>query len=366
MSRPRRAVLLAAALAATASCGGSDSGTSPSASASSPPAGNGSARAYLDRILDIMQTSSLRRLVIDWPSFRQKVNAVSPNPATIADTYPAIREALGLLEDHHSLYRRADGVVIGNPNPRGSCTDVPAPVPQVPARIGYVKIGAFSGTTEQAQQFALAVEQQIRAADSTQVTGWIVDLRGNGGGNMWPMVAGVGAVLGDGDAGAFVGPTGLTTVWGYANGSSYSGAAAVHTIPNPYRLLRLDPKVAVLTDCYVASSGEATAVSFRGRPNTRTFGTNTYGLSTSNQTINLSDGAQLFLTTAVFADRTGRRYGDVLPPDEVTGGAVQTIQRAIEWLSAPGAVAVDTPRARLLHSSIFWRGVEQPGSSLGS
>jgi len=40
--------------------------------------------------------------------------------------------------------------------------------------------------------------------EAAHPTGWIIDLRGNGGGNMWPMLAGIGFVLGDGPAGSFV------------------------------------------------------------------------------------------------------------------------------------------------------------------
>jgi carboxyl-terminal processing protease len=46
----------------------------------------------------------------------------------------------------------------------------------------------------------------------------------------------------------------------------------------PYKLVVPSPRVAVLTDTGVASSGEA--IAFRGRPNTRSFGTPTCGLST--------------------------------------------------------------------------------------
>lgn len=56
--------------------------------------------------------------------------------------------------------------------------------------------------------------------DAPDLVGWIVDLRGNGGGNMWPMIAGVGPVLGEGTAGAFVDPDDNVTLWGYANGAS--------------------------------------------------------------------------------------------------------------------------------------------------
>lgn len=329
--------------------GAGDNPTRPSTAANAAPAITG--REYLDHILDLMQSNSINRFTIDWATFRDTVNsAAPPNPATIPETYTAIRVALGQLDDHHSFFIRADGVAISNPRPL-RCSDTGVPTsPQVPDHIGYVRVGSFGGSGAEAQRFAATIQQQISASDSVRVVGWIVDLRGNGGGNMWPMIAGVGPVLGDGLAGAFVTPTGFTTTWSYRDGSSYLGTAALVTVPDDYRLLRLDPRVAVLTDCYVASSGEATAIAFRGRANTRSFGTPTLGLSTANSGLALPDGGLLVLTVAVMADRNGLSYGTPVPPDEVTGDPARTLQRAIEWLSAGTAFAVDRPQGPLLHS----------------
>jgi hypothetical protein len=89
----------------------------------------------------------------------------------------------------------------------------------------------------------------------------------------------------------------------------------------------------VLIDCRVASSGEATAISFMGRPNTRFFGTPTRGLSTTTAGFLLSDGATLALTTGFMADRNLVKYGRPVMPDEVIIGSDQVTQGAIEWLT---------------------------------
>jgi C-terminal processing protease CtpA/Prc len=162
--------------------------------------------------------------------------------------------------------------------------------------------------------------------------GWIVDLRSNGGGNMWPMVAGLGPILGEGPLGYFIGPTGVETLWEYRNGASTSGGFVVSTVSPPYVLRRQQPRVAVLSDVGIASSGEATLIAFRLRPNPRSFGQPTCGLSTANSTSTLSGGATFTITTSVMADRAKNRFGDSIAPDEVISDPSQAIQRAIEWL----------------------------------
>lgn len=90
--------------------------------------------------------------------------------------------------------------------------------------------------------------------------------------------------------------------------------------------------MAVLTDHGTASSGEAVAIAFKRRLDTRFFGTATCGLSTANETITLDDGATLLLTVSVMADRARTPYGDVVVPDESSTAPVDADRLAIAWL----------------------------------
>ena len=115
------------------------------------------------------------------------------------------------------------------------------------------------------------------------------------------------------------------------NASIYNGSPLV-TVTTPYRLLRANPRVAVLTNCRVAGSGEAVVIGFRARPEARSFGTPTRGLSTSNDEFALTGGGTLVLCTSTMADRTGLTYGHAVVPDEVIADPVETLRRAVEWL----------------------------------
>lgn len=84
----------------------------------------------------------------------------------------------------------------------------------------------------------------------------------------------------------------------------------------------------------VGSSGEATFIAFRKRPNTRSFGEPPCGLSTANRAFVLSDGAVLNLTVSVMADRDKTVYGDQVPPDETAQGQSAVVERAVAWLQA--------------------------------
>jgi carboxyl-terminal processing protease len=103
-------------------------------------------------------------------------------------------------------------------------------------------------------------------------------------------------------------------------------------VEQPLILEHTDLPVAVLISGQTASSGEAIAVAFRGRDETRFFGAPTFGISTANRVYALADGAMIVLTVAVFADRAGVAYGGALPPDEVTTAGTATIDAAAVWL----------------------------------
>ena len=146
------------------------------------------------------------------------------------------------------------------------------------------------------------------------------------------MLAGVGPVLGTGVAGYFFPPNGVSSTWTYTSGVAALNGFTQASVSSAYALMRPSPRVAVLTDSLVASSGEAMAIAFRARPNTRSFGASTCGLSTANGSYRLSDGAMLLLTTALMADRTGMSYGFSIAPDESLPGDAAVVDRAIAWL----------------------------------
>lgn len=290
------------------------------------------ASAYLNEVLDLMQQRSIHRDTIDWPRFRDQTFVIAEGATTTADTYSAIRFMISRLGDNHSRFipaeqaRQRDG---------SSSTDAqPLPGGELLAeRIGYLSLPYLLGNGAHATDYAATAHDIIRNLDAHNPCGWIVDLAENPGGNMWPMLVGVGPILGEGEAGSFVDPDGATTSWSYVDGQALLDTRVKAEIDGPaYTLKRPAPPVAVLTGKHTASSGEAIAVAFRGRAQTRSFGQPTAGVSTGNKSHTLSDGAVLVLTEVTFADRTGALYGMQIVPDEQSWLGTSARQAATHWL----------------------------------
>ncbi|MEU2909445.1 S41 family peptidase [Streptomyces massasporeus] len=174
-------------------------------------------------------------------------------------------------------------------------------------RLGYVSLPGVQGAEQSYEEYVRRGRKTVTEADRPPACGWVVDLRRNRGGNMWPMLAVVARIRGDGKVGGFVDAEGRTSVWTIEDGSPrIDGRPAGWRGGEP--VSNGDAPVAVLTSRATASSGEAVAVAFRGRPDTRSFGESTYGVPTGNQSHRLSDGAALLLTETKDVDRTGRAY----------------------------------------------------------
>jgi C-terminal processing protease CtpA/Prc len=270
---------------------------------------------YLTSALDSMQRLSVRRDSVDWDKLREQTLQWAGAARTTAETYVAIQRALRELGDQHSFFMTPQQVTAWQQ--RGNA-EIPAPVVRrLEGGLGYILLPAYGGGDRaEIDRYAAQLHQATARVDAPPVCGWVVDLRQNEGGNMWPMLAGIGPVLGEGVAGMFVDPEGRRVPWSYAAGTARHGSTAqAEAGPSTYVPWVSDRAVAVLTGAKTGSSGEAIAVSFRARPDTRSFGQRTYGLSTANRVVQLSDGARIMLTTSTFADRSGTLYGGALEPD---------------------------------------------------
>lgn len=289
------------------------------------------ARTYLTSALDTMQAHSMYRDSVDWDRLRTEALRRADGAQTPSDTYSALRYALDQLDDHSGLMGAERAADWANRNAGPDTAEVGPPPKDrlLEDAFGYVRVPMMN-TGDEAIKTARAdsVQTIIARVDLQSPCGWIVDLRGNRGGNMWPMLAGLGPLLGEGPVGAFVSPDGETTSWVYEDGrAKIEGAtenakqAAVRG--EAYRLSRTTPPVAVLVGEETASSGEAVLIAFQGRSNTRIFGTSTKGLTTANGMFELRDGARMFLATSAMADRTGTPYTGRISPDVRVEGTGQ-------------------------------------------
>ena len=251
----------------------------------------------------------------DTDAFRDAVARVEPElkaKATIAETHRGLGELVVVAGGVHSwLQTPADVASIAAQNAPAASF----PVPTVSTRdgISILSLPGFQGEEPEAiARYESAGLQAMRAAAAATTCGWIVDLRTNGGGNAWPMLAVVAPLLDDGDVvglerdgqvqWARVADGGVVSTPGGDDTSSPGG-------------FTVDTPVALLTSGMTNSAAEIVAIAFAGQADALRVGKPTAGMTTSNPVRDLSDGARLILTTSYDVDRTGRVYDGPLAPD---------------------------------------------------
>ena len=271
----------------------------------------GGGRARVDAALGLLERHSIESAGADWPALRAQAHAFE-------DADEAIRHVIAALGNPHTHLITAERAAS-------------------PPRTG-VPTGRFTGTTgclvlppihaKYGREYVIAGLRALRELIAARPAGWVVDLRGNGGGAMHPMLTVVAPLLGEGERGRFISPSG-ETAWGVRRRHVHQAGTRYfrwHRVP----AARHEP-VAVLVDRRTASSGEAVLVSFLGAPDVRTFGEPTAGYATGNRTFPLPGGARLVITCALLADRTGRTYGnDPIVPHVVVE---DPLAAAVEWLA---------------------------------
>lgn len=288
------------------------------------------AQKYIDDVLSIMRQYAITRHEIDWTALESEVKSRGANANSIRDTYPALLLALELLGTNHSFINTPSGQTLYHSGL--TCREqINLAVPTL-SDIGYLRVDGFSGTEAESIEYATSLQSMIAEQDNESIRGWIVDLRNNDGGNMWPMIAGIGPLLGEGTYGHFIDPDENISSWGYQAGSSIFNDTNVVGVDSPHELSTSTPRIAVLSSRRTASSGEATLISFKQQDNVRIFGTDSCGLSTANSMFELSDGGEFFLTVSTMADREMVSYGHSVEVDEEVIQD-ESINRAVEWIT---------------------------------
>lgn len=300
---------------------------------------------------------SLYRREINWDSLHRAMHALADKAQSLDDIKPALQAMINGLRDMHGkvlvagTYEQIAGFTdwahVRNPDTRPRETlawnvindsSMRFSYQLLDKKIAYLKIAGIPPNADPLAE-AKKIRAGVVALSQSDPSGWIVDLRYNGGGNMNPMVSGLATLIGDGPAGKLV-DLDMAEVfdWRIAEGQFVFGGATNTRLANE-PMFKGHPKVAVLLSRYTVSSGELLATSFKGRPQTKFFGEASGGYTTSNGWEVINNKIILAISTAIYADRNGNAYPFSIPVDvecplQLPGDVKddQCIQLASGWL----------------------------------
>ena len=306
------------------------------------------AERLLDEALNFMEKNYYRRDDISWQDFRDRAHNQLREAGNCEDAYASISWCFKQLNEPHSFIMPPDKAARYNGEAQS-----PASLSTLVGRIhgewlqdsiGYLTIPWV--TTDDSllcERIADSIQSVIARLDSRGIDRWIIDLRQNSGGNIWPMLTGIGPLLGDGVYGYFVAGDSRVPI-AYHDGSALQGHHVRCRVSSQgYRTQRDRKYIVILTGPGTVSAGETVALAFKGRSLTYFIGQPTAGLTTANATYPMSDRSMLVLTICQEADCTGRVCEGRIRPDMLIPAATGNTsaapgndpvkEAAVSWLT---------------------------------
>ena len=266
---------------------------------------------YIKKAVRLMDKHGLFAEGPAWEEARAA--ALAAKPGTREETYDVVRTALKVAGGKHSFIFTQDKQQEVVASDAGTS---PA-VEEMGDGLIRIVLPAFAGL--QAGENERYAQTVLDALPET-VSGVVIDLRGNTGGSMYPMIAAIHRFLPDDDI------------------LRFESRKFTMPVTKEFVLRRVELAarpaiacpVALLTDSLTASSGEAVLLCFRGLENTRTFGQQTAGYASANSPYPMPDGSQLVLTGSCDMARTGELFcDDPIAPDVTTDNP---LEEALAWL----------------------------------
>lgn len=294
-------------------------------------------KKYIAEFCKIIKENSIVSDSLNWPEIEQEIELLSQNLKTIDDAEPVLDRIIIKLKekgDFHSFLIPTDYLKPASKSSKTTNPSERSPQSEIlPGNIGYISVPGFLGDNFSRDNFANKIQQLIKQLDTeNDIKGWILDLRKNTGGNMYPMITGLSPLLQNGIIGYFVNPKdGTKREWEILNGAISIQGKEEMKVNEPYQLKKQDLKIAVLIGPSTASSGEMTAISFIGNPNTKLFGQPSAGYTTANRSFPISKKLIFNLAASYVSDRTGKEYFHTISP-EVTATDDDIIKVASQWL----------------------------------
>ena len=285
---------------------------------------------FYTALLTQLESNYLHRSTTDWTLVRTLVSEKTSQVQSFEEALPIVTDVFDAIKCNHCQLFSKENHYTSTLNPQFSQGDfsreflleyekqTPFHVKIIDDNIGYINIPGMLLIDLTHDELNLETQKMYDAiaktAKENSIKGWVIDLRFNIGGNVYPMLASLHYFLGNNVM--YKGLNHLSQVTqshtlkdgGFYTGKKLEAKANLSIKPN------LKTPVALIVGKMTASAGEDILVAFKGRKNTTTIGEKSYGFLTGNDMFDLPYDNKIALTVSYIADQNNI-YQKYITPD---------------------------------------------------
>ncbi len=289
-----------------------------------------SVKLFIDKSLELIEANSIHKENLS--KIKSELYGKSQHLNAIDEIAPLYEEVFKQLNDYHGGLKY-NGKTYGwnNPNVMNNAylkdrikTEKRTFSKIIDKKIGYIRItGNDDFAFKKVDSLANDIVSHVNTINSNKIKGWIIDLRLNTGGNMYPILLGLKEFIGNNlTFGGFRDAQNKSTGnWKIENGQLLIDGNVLYRKKDLEYFIKTDIPIVILTSCYTASAGEMTAIAFIGRTNTFIVGEPTANYTTAVQGFRINENSGLNLSTDYVVNRALKVYkSNILPDFEVFGG----------------------------------------------
>ncbi len=327
-------------------------------------------KGVLDSIISITKTHSIYNDNVDWSKLEKRVYDKFIDSDSISSIIEPVKYLLSELKDFHGFFTvidkqyKANGEKLRKVPYDNSSKVYKDEINEIYKKsiqskiingriledsTAYIEIPMVLNYTNDQEiniEYALKIRKKIIELNKHNPKGYIIDLRRNLGGTVFPMLAGLGELFNDISLGGMTKDgKEFSNQWYLKDGNIYMEEDnLIPNLPNTTcncDITKVNKKVAVLIGRYTASSGELVASSLKSQKNVMLFGEQTMGMSTTTGWFLISPNVTINPATSYYMSIDKTAHIDGVIPDIIieenfdyknpTIGHV--LEKAKKWIS---------------------------------
>lgn len=294
---------------------------------------------YFDDTFNLISQNSIKKSEINWRELEQKVRDSIKTFNNDLDVQRGIAYALKLVNDGHSslfvapIKSKKNRSI--NPKKNNSKAELPTILTKmIENNIGYIKLNGFPLINDSLRKlYPIRIRESLLELDKTDnLSGWIIDLRENSGGELTVESLGLAPLFENSLIGIVMNNENEFIDITCTNNKFKYGNKAINEISIDFGFRNSGKKIAILISNKTASAGEFLTLAFKKFQNrTKTFGQKTSGKTSSTKLHRLRNNAILFLTETYLCNPDKTLVKDKLYPD-IECSSEETLSKAINWI----------------------------------